>query len=541
MSTAIGIDLGSSRTVIGAIVRGGVEIIANESSTRETANFVGYGDAERALGDAAFVKFAKNYKNTANFFTRVLAIDFNTPEFKKEKKHIFAKMVQGEKDMACYQVRHHKQDLVVNPIQVLASHLNKVEEILLLNNIKEKDVVISVPGYLTIDERKAIMAAGHISNLNIVTLEEESECNVKNYGIFRKKDLSDEPRLVAFVDFGHSKSSIYFAEVTKKSAKILYEDNHRHLGARDLDLTLYEHFKNQFEQETQNNTDDDPKARLRLLQGIENCRKILSANEEASCNVEFLMEEEDFSSTISREQFESMCSHTFGEFREFVRTALANSGLNPNTFHSVEILGGACRIPMIQQILAEELKAQNISKTLDLVESCARGCTINAAEKSPKFSVTPFEVHSLNKHNIKCNYLMYKKTEGEVKELTGQLFKKGCVLPTSMSVSVGATTKSKLEVFYDDPVPARARSKIIFHHETEEFVPKEEDFKLILRAVINESGIPEFKSADLEEYYIQEVKSEIKKEKKPEDTPEAPKEGQMAEETKPEEPEFEIK
>jgi molecular chaperone DnaK (HSP70) len=54
MSTAIGIDLGSSRTVIGAIVRGGVEIIANESSTRETANFVGYGDAERALGDGAY-------------------------------------------------------------------------------------------------------------------------------------------------------------------------------------------------------------------------------------------------------------------------------------------------------------------------------------------------------------------------------------------------------------------------------------------------------------------------------------------------------
>lgn len=116
MSSAVGIDLGSSRTVIGAVVRGGVEIITNEASYRETKNYVGYGKAERLLGDQAASKFAKNYKNTASFFTRVLGIDFNSPEFRKEKKHIFAKMVKGEKDMACYKVKHHGQDLLLNPI-----------------------------------------------------------------------------------------------------------------------------------------------------------------------------------------------------------------------------------------------------------------------------------------------------------------------------------------------------------------------------------------------------------------------------------------
>jgi heat shock 70kDa protein 4 len=546
MSSAVGIDLGSSRTVIGAVVRGGVEIIANESSTRETANYVGYGEVERLLGDAAYSKFAKNYKNTANNFTRILAIDFNSPEYRKEKKHIFGKMIKGEKDMACYQVKHQNKELDVNPIQVLASHLNKVEEILKLNNISERDIVVTVPGYFTIDERQAVQAAGQISNLNIVTLAEESECNVKNYGIFRRRDLSAEPRVVVFVDFGHSKTSVYFTEITNKSAKITYEESNRHLGARDLDVTLYEHFKNKFEQDTNNNTDEDPKARLRLIQAIEGCRKVLSANEEAGCNVEFLMEEEDFSATINRETFEKMCSNTFGEFRAFLRGALMASGLSPSSFHSVEILGGATRIPLIQSIICEELKVATISKTLDLTESCARGCAIKAAEKSPNFQVANFEVQNCNKYNIKCNYLMNKKSEGEVKELTGSLFKKGCLLPTSMSVSVGATTQSKLEVYYDEPVPERARSKIIFNHVTDNFTPKEEDFKLILRAAIDESGIPVFKSADLEEYYVQEVKTEIKKEKKKEETmaEEKPAENtgdKMEEEKVPEEPEYEIK
>lgn len=548
MSSAVGIDLGSNRTVIGAVVRGGVEIIANESSYRETKNCVGYGKVERLLGDQAAAKFAKNYKDTAALFTRMLGIDFSSQEFKKEKKHLFSKMVAGDKNMASYKVKHQGEVLIVNPVQVLASHFNKCEEVLKMNNISERDVVVTVPGYFTIDEREAVLAAGNISNLNIVTLVEESECNVKNYGIFRRRDLDEEARLVAFVDFGHSKSSVYFAEITKKSAKIVYEESHRHLGARDLDLTLYQHFRDQFQEETDNNTDENPKSKLRLIQAIEKTRKILSANLDAGCNVEFLMDEEDFSSNISREQFENMCSNTFGTFREFIRGALMNSGLNPKKLHSVEILGGATRIPMIQQIIIEELKVATISKTLDLSESCARGCAIKAAEKSPNFQVAAFEVKNYNKNNIKCKYLMFKKSDGAVKELTGNLFKKGCVLPTSMSVSVGATTKSKLEVYYDEPVPARARGAEIFHHETDQINPKEEDFKLILRAAIDESGIPQFKNADLEEYYIEEVKKEIKKEKKKDEKMAEEKkestegeDGKMQEEATPEEPEYEIK
>ena len=529
--SAIGIDLGSFRTVIAAVVRGGVEILANESSYRQTSNMIGYGKDQRLLGDQAASKIKKNYKNTACFFTRLLNCEFGSAEYKAEKKHLFTKMVAGDNNYAAYKVNYQGSNVNLSPVQVLASHFNKVLQVLQLNNINnQKDMVVTIPGYLTIDERQSIHAAGAIAGIRIVSLVEESECNVKNYGIFRRKDLTTEPRTVAFVDFGHSKTSIYFAEITNKKAKIIHEENVRHLGARDLDLALYAHLRDKFEEETNNNTDENPKAKLRLLQAIEKCRKVLSANTDASCSVEFLMDDEDFSTNVTREEFEKIGSHIFGKFREAVRSAILNSGIAANILHSVEILGGASRIPLIQQIICEELKQKEVSRTLDQTESCARGAAIKAAEKSPNFQVAEFAVKSINKHNIRCNYLMFKQSENTVKEMTGVLFKKGCKLPSTMSVSVGKTLQSKLHVYYDEPVPART-ARDIFDVNTAEAKPKEEDFKLVLRAVLGEDGIPVFKGADLEEYYIEEVKKPIEKKK----TEEKPAEGGMQEEGKTEE------
>lgn len=541
--SAIGVDIGSSRTVIAAIIKGGVEILLNESSYRSTKNMVGYGKSERLLGDIAYSKLKRNYKNTPALFTRLLNLEFGSEEFQKERKHLYTKMTSGDHNLACYKVKHQGKNLVLNPVQVLASHFNKILDVLATNNLKkQREMVVTIPGYLTIPERQSILAAGEIAGVKIVGLVEESECNVKNYGIFRRKDLTDEPRTVAFVDFGHSKSSIYFADVCKTKAKILYEENLRHLGGRDLDLELYQHFKQQFEEQTDLDIDENPKSKLKLMQAIEKVRMILSANSDANLNIEFLMEEEDFNTSITRDDFEKLGSHLFGTFREFIRGALKNSGIKPQSLHSVEILGGASRIKKIQQIIIEELKQKEVSKTLDLAESCARGAAIGAAERSPNFQVAKFAVNSINKYTIKCHYDMFKKSEGAIKTLTGTLFKKGCKLPSTMSVSVGKTPQSMLEVFYDDPVPARANQQI-FKIVTDQINPKEPDHKLILRAVLNEGGIPYFKGADLEEYYVEEIKKKIEKkmeEEKPAEKKEGEEEG-MQEEKQEEEPEYEIK
>eukprot|EP01019_Chilodonella_uncinata_P003131 GABU01003981.1.p2 GENE.GABU01003981.1~~GABU01003981.1.p2 ORF type:complete len:126 (+),score=49.70 GABU01003981.1:188-565(+) len=121
------------------------------------------------------------------------------------------------------------------------------------------------------------------------------------------------------------------------------------MGARDIDLVVYDVYQKQFEQSTGNIIDENPKARMRMLEAIEKQRKVLSANEDAGCNVEYLIDEEDFSSNLTREQFEKLATPFFERFKGFLTHCLTESKINLKELHSVEVIGGATRIPMIQE------------------------------------------------------------------------------------------------------------------------------------------------------------------------------------------------
>ena len=100
-----------------------------------------------------------------------------------------------------------------------------------------------------------------------------------NYGIFRKADLSDtKSRLVAFVDFGYSKTSVFVAEIKKNSAKIVLEKNNRNLGIRNMDKITLEYYINLFKEKYKEDLRENPKSIYRLFEALEKQRKVLSAD-----------------------------------------------------------------------------------------------------------------------------------------------------------------------------------------------------------------------------------------------------------------------
>lgn len=182
--------------------------------------------------------------------------------------------------------------------------LNKLKDIILKNgvNFAASNVVISVPAYYTEQERKALLDACKIAEFPIERLFNETTAIATSYGLFRKADLDLEtPRYVAFVDFGHSKTSAFVGSFTKEKVQILAQVNDRNFGARDLDWGVYEHFCELFEKESNGlSPKESKKAQLRLLDAIEKQRKVLSANSEAHVNVEYLVEDVDFNNTLTR-------------------------------------------------------------------------------------------------------------------------------------------------------------------------------------------------------------------------------------------------
>lgn len=525
--SAIGIDLGSLVSVIAVVQKGGVEIIANEASYRETSNAVGYGSTERLLGEMAKAKMKSNYKNTVNFFTRFLNLDMNSPELPYERKHVFCKIVPGHNNKVAFQVDYQGEQIVITPEQALGAHLHKLASILKFNNIENRDFVLTYPNYFSQAEKECMLAAAKIANVKINRLVSETECNVKSYGIYRRSELKDQKRLVMIVDFGHSKTSVYFAEFTNQKATVVYENHNRHLGARDIDLFVFDLYQKKFEEETGHLVNEFPKARMRLLEAIERQRKVLSANEDAACNVEYLVEEDDFSYNLTRDTFEKLSASVFERFKGFLDHCVTESKVNMKELHSVEIIGGGTRIPLIQTIIKNVAQKEVISKTLNQSENCARGAAICAAECSTYFKVAPFPVVLKNHYAIQCKYKV-QKDEGIV-EKTGTLFKYGAEIPISMSVTMPKTRQTTFEVTYEDAVPHRS-TKELFFIETHPVNPKHEDFKLIVRTCIDDNFQLAIKTVELEENYIEEQKK--------------PKEGKEKKEKKEgekeEEPEYEI-
>ncbi len=180
-------------------------------------------------------------------------------------------------------------------------------QILKLNQIESTDYVVSVPSYFTVEERQAMIDSAAIAGIKISRVYNESSANVMNYGIFRKGDLVDEtPRLVAFVDYGHSKTSVFLANIWKNKAEIIYEKNDKNLGVRNLDYNLLTHFVQVFDKKNRVDLFENPKSINRLLENIEKGRKILSGNESCSLNIECIYEEYDLFENLSREDFQNL-------------------------------------------------------------------------------------------------------------------------------------------------------------------------------------------------------------------------------------------
>lgn len=159
----------------------------------------------------------------------------------------------------------------LSPEQVTAAMFTKLKNIITKHGLEDKEAVVSVPDYYTEQERKALIDAAKIADLNITRVFNESSAIATSYGIFRKSELDElKPRYVAFVDFGHSKFSAFIAKFTKDKLKIISQINDRNLGARDIDLKMFEFYANLFEQNNGVSLLGNKKSKLKLFEAIKN-------------------------------------------------------------------------------------------------------------------------------------------------------------------------------------------------------------------------------------------------------------------------------
>ena len=164
---------------------------------------------------------------------------------------------------------------------------------------------MAVPNYFTSREKQSYLDAADIAGISCLRLINDSTATALTYGYFRRTEFTAaRPRLVCFIDLGHSYTSVTFVQFFPEQAKIVYTASNRNLGARDFDYMLFhlygEEFKNKYKCDPRQNA----KCRLRMFENIEKARKLLTANKVADLNMEALMEDQDLCKSVKRGDFE---------------------------------------------------------------------------------------------------------------------------------------------------------------------------------------------------------------------------------------------
>lgn len=529
---AVGVDMGSSRLIVAVAKKGGVEILCNESSYRLTPAIVGFGQ-ERVVGDAAKSSIKKNFRNSVRYPMRFLTP--RAQDYSLEREFSFSRAKVAERDAykeMVFNVKYKGQPTDFKSRQVVAGLFSKVKQILEINKSTVKEMVVSVPSFFTQIERQAVMEAGEVAGVKIERLYNESTANVMNYGIFRKKDLSDDkPRVVGFVDMGHAKTSVFFAKIWKSKAQILFEKNLLNVGTRNFDLNMLNLYLKKFEDE--NNMDDhrdSPKVRIRLLDAIEKQRKILSANSEASCNLECLFDDLDFFYTMKREEFEKLNEELINKIQDLLLTTMTESKLKISELHSVEIIGGGARTPIVQTMITE-IMGKPVSKTLDASESISRGCAIKSAMVSPLFRVVDYDIKDRSHYAIKVGI----KYKGDQKETIKTVFKEGSSFDNVVSMTINRNEEVLVRLFYEDKYD-NDNLVLISSSELPACNPKTEDYKCKLYFELDSNGFAKILKYEVTEKTVVTVEPKKKEEKKDdkkieEEQPEEKGENKIEEET----------
>lgn len=502
----IGVDLGGSNAVIAAAKRGGVEVITNEASHRETQVVVGFGEKERYIGEQAYVQLKSNFKNSIVFPTRFLGATPNSPFLNDEKKWLYNTLVT-EDDKVAFEVTSQGAKQRFIPEQVVAMMLQKIKKIAAMDGITHSDMVLSVPSYFTDQERKALLDAAKIAGVNVLKLMNESTALALAYGIFRKNELTPHPRNVCFIDLGHCSASAFIAAFTKDKMTVLNQHHERSLGTRDFDWELLKFYAGIIKQQYGAEVISKDKARLRLLDAIEKQRKILSANSDATINVDCVAEDNDLSYTLTREKFEEIVASVVEKFRDLLLKLKAEIKV---PLHSVEIVGGGTRIPIIQRII-QEVFGMDISRTLNASESIARGCAIEAAMLTPAFKVAPYAIEEANYHPIKCSWTFKKEGQMEiedspnkVKKQSALLFPKGDPIPSAKAITFHNDNNIEINIVYADPVPEGA-NPLIAKYMVHNAARRGGESSVKARVVLNPNGIIEFDCAKLLEEDYEDI------------------------------------
>ncbi|XP_075707806.1 heat shock protein 105 kDa [Rhinoderma darwinii] len=448
--SVVGFDLGFQNCHVAIARAGGIETVANEFSDRCTAAVISFGTKNRTIGVAAKNQLVTNPTNTVSHFKKLHGRSFSDPFVQEEKYNLAYELVQTNSGGVGFRVMYMDEPHIFSVEQITAMLLTKLKETA-ESNLKKPvtDCVISVPSYFTDAERRSVLDSAQIVGLNCLKLMNDMTAVTLNYGIY-KQDLpapEEKANIVVFADMGHSSFQISACAFNKGKLKVLGTAFDPYLGGRNFDEKLVEYFCEEFKTKYKLDVKSKIRALLRLHQECEKLKKLMSSNStDLPLNIECFMNDIDVCGRMCRSDFEALCADLLQRIDAPMRSLMEQIQLGVEDISTVEVIGGATRIPAVKERIANFF-GKDVRTTLNADEAVARGCALQCAILSPAFKVREFSVTDVVPYPISLKW----STEADEAEGFQEVFNKNHAAPFSKVLTFYRKNAFQLEAFYSDP------------------------------------------------------------------------------------------
>ena len=348
MSKVIGIDLGTTNSVVAVMEGGEAAVVVNQEGARTTPSVVGVTkDGERLVGQVAKRQAVTNPENTIFSIKRFMGRKHG--EVSQETSRVPYSVVKADNGDAWVEVRGKKY----SPPEISAMILQKLkaaaEDYL---GEKVTDAVVTVPAYFNDAQRQATKDAGKIAGLNVLRIVNEPTAAALAYGLDKKGDET-----IAVYDFGGGTFDISVLEVGDGVVEVKATNGDTHLGGDDLDQRVIDWMVAEFKKTDGVDLGKDRMALQRLKEAAEKAKIELSTTLETDINLPFITADatgpKHLQMKLSRAKFEQLVDDLLQRSMEPVKKALADAGVQPSDIDEVVLVGGSTRVPKIQQLVKE--------------------------------------------------------------------------------------------------------------------------------------------------------------------------------------------
>ena len=373
MAKIIGIDLGTTNSVVAVMEGSAPKVLVNSSGSRLTSSVVGFTDkSERLVGQIARHQQVTNPENTVFSIKRFMGRRHD--EVSSEEKIVPYNVIGGSEELVKVKV-HDKEYTPPEVSAMILQDLKKTAEDYLGEEVT--DAVITVPAYFNDSQRQATKDAGKIAGLNVQRIINEPTAAALAYGLEKKKNEK-----IAVFDFGGGTFDISILDIGDNVFEVLSTNGDGHLGGDDLDEVLINYLADEFKKIEGIDLRQDPMAHQRLKEAAEKTKCELSSQVESTVNLPFITADasgpKHLQITISRSKFESLAEAVFERLKEPCRKAIADAKLSNSEIAEVLLVGGSTRIPMVQQIV-KDIFGKEPNKSINPDEVVALGAAIQGA------------------------------------------------------------------------------------------------------------------------------------------------------------------